>query len=139
MSGRGSEGKKDLKNLGGDVKMKVKRWILCNILDKHDMSGTRIPEGAGPETICTRCGIPRWKHYERSEKILWYKFLGGIYGSLWELWIWLRGPVRKVSSSGLVDPFYKLSKWEICARVGAKIFFIVSTVLTAQKLMSFVI
>ncbi len=76
---------------------------------------------AGMENVCERCGIPFHEYARRNSGSVWFCSLKVIRSTLSYLWIWLRGPDKKYSPRGIMDPFYVLSKWTIAGRVTWKL------------------
>jgi len=83
---------------------------------------------ASMEDVCERCRISYPNYARRNSGSVWFCSLRVIRSSLSRLWIWLRGPDKKYSPKGTMDPFYTLSKWTIVGRVTWKLLVVIGIV-----------
>ena len=102
---------------------------MCDILDKHDMSGIRTPKGAGSENFCLRCERSEGKCNKRSKEVSWYKFLSFTRMS-WKEFIKGSKEVlfMRTDSESRADRPFGPSKYRIAGRKVGCVLIIVSVI-----------
>lgn len=106
---------------------KLKKWILCDILDTHNMSGTRKPEGKGLENFCIRCRVSRYEHFNgmrKGKEVGWYKFLRFVRGCWYELKEGFKEELGMKRESDILKP----KKCRVVGRIISKTLYITLTV-----------